>query len=77
MQQREIHPNDEELVVALSNRGLPLSTGRTLLLTEKKSVLLRNTFINTGKSSEKRLYCGSFFGLLDHKQKTVHFGGFG
>ena len=36
MQQRAIRHNDEKLVVALSSRGLPLSAGRTLLLTKKK-----------------------------------------
>ena len=38
MQQRAFNTNDEELVVKLSNRGLPLTAGQTLLLTEKKSV---------------------------------------
>ena len=36
MQYRVILPSDEELMVALRDRGVPLSAGRTLLLLEKK-----------------------------------------
>ena len=65
MQQRAIHRNDEELLVALSDRGLPLSAGRTMLLTEKKkcvSQLLRNIIKTEETQTQKTFFSASALG---------------